>query len=599
MTSRRAQVEIAAKDNASRVLANITQEQKRLAEQTKRATAANDSFNRSNRAMRTGMRSSRGTMGQMSYQIQDIAVQLQGGQNAMLVFSQQGSQMASVFGPTGIVVGALLAVGGALASALIPNLFDTKDLLGQVEEYAEDVSASFDDFEDKTNVLSDSMERLFNISRQAFMVEVAQDVYQAEKAMKNLNTEVQNMVTEAGDDRFKLFAGALDQIENMDEAVARMKDEFVGMTDEQAVNQLTRNYKNSASALAKELDISTQSAFALGRAFLDLENGKITPASFQNTIDGMGLQSEKATMLASDLRKLTDQWGEFASAAKVGQDILDGGEPTFPEPDKKGGKEDIPTIAGLTPFKAQPWQIGVPDEKLVEEWFTRVAAQRNETLRREYLASKDEPWMIGLVDPETLQTALDDMDSRLQSQHDKQMERLRDQVTASLQATGAVAGYFEQLASNKQSALAEEVANSKNMSESEIKNREKAAERAFEAEKKWALAGVAMNTGVAAMKALATEDPFTKWASFAAVLATGATQAAAIEGRTFNSGAFNPSAATTSQPISNTTNNQSITNNVTVQGGVGFGIAELQELFDNDNVIIDPNSAQGRALTNG
>ena len=80
-------------------------------------------------------------------------------------------------------------------------------------------------------------------------------------------------------------------------------------------------------------------------------------------------------------------------------------------------------------------------------------------------------------------------------------------------------------------------------------------------------------------------------------MATGATQAAAIQGRTFNSGAFSPAAA--SSAISNTTNNQSVNNNVTITGGVGFGIAELQELFDNDNVIINPNSAQGRALTNG
>ena len=119
------------------------------------------------------------------------------------------------------------------------------------------------------------------------------------------------------------------------------------------------------------------------------------------------------------------------------------------------------------------------------------------------MAAKDQPWMIGLVDPETLQTALDDMDTRLQTQHDKQMERLREQVETGAQVGIAVAGYFEQLASNKQSALAEEVRNAKNMSASEVKERENAARKAFEAEKKWAIAGVAMNTGVAAMKALA------------------------------------------------------------------------------------------------
>ncbi len=48
------------------------------------------------------------------YQIQDIAVQLELGTDAMRVFGQQGSQIASAFGPAGAVVGALIAVGAAM-----------------------------------------------------------------------------------------------------------------------------------------------------------------------------------------------------------------------------------------------------------------------------------------------------------------------------------------------------------------------------------------------------------------------------------------------------------------------------------------------------
>jgi hypothetical protein len=391
--------------------------------------------------------------------------------------------------------------------------------------------------------------------------------------------------------------GSIQAIMELQEEMNNVGSDMVARSSKYYSNKLVKAAEEAEEALG----LTQGQALQLADTFRLLKDGKLTPDSFQNTIDDMIHMNVVTAEFASKIRTSSDSWGDHKTALDEIQALLDGLKtPEFEIDEPKGGKKPDPrTIAGLTPFQAEPWQIGVPDEKLVEEWFTRVAATRNETLRREYLASKDEPWMIGLVDPETLQTALDDMDTRLQDQHDKQMERLREQASAGFQTAGAVAGYFEQLASNKQNALAEEVANSKNMSEAEIKNREKAAEKAFEAEKKWALAGVAMNTGVAAMKALATEDPFTKWASFAAVLATGATQAAAIEGRTFNSGAFNPSSASTSQPISNTTNNQSITNNVTVQGGVGFGIAELQELFDNDNVIIDPSSAQGRALMNG
>lgn len=59
---------------------------------------------------------------QLGMQIQDVAVQLQGGTAAAVVFAQQGSQIASLFGPGGAILGALLAVGTALAGTLIPGL---------------------------------------------------------------------------------------------------------------------------------------------------------------------------------------------------------------------------------------------------------------------------------------------------------------------------------------------------------------------------------------------------------------------------------------------------------------------------------------------
>ncbi|MBL3608203.1 phage tail length tape measure family protein [Rhodovulum sulfidophilum] len=52
----------------------------------------------------------------MGYQVQDIAVQLQMGAKASSVFAAQGSQIASMFGPVGAVVGTLAAVGLPLLS---------------------------------------------------------------------------------------------------------------------------------------------------------------------------------------------------------------------------------------------------------------------------------------------------------------------------------------------------------------------------------------------------------------------------------------------------------------------------------------------------
>lgn len=53
---------------------------------------------------------------QAGYQIQDMIVQIQGGTSAFVVFGQQGSQLAGAFGPSGAVVGALIALGSVIAN---------------------------------------------------------------------------------------------------------------------------------------------------------------------------------------------------------------------------------------------------------------------------------------------------------------------------------------------------------------------------------------------------------------------------------------------------------------------------------------------------
>jgi hypothetical protein len=56
-------------------------------------------------------------MGNVGMQVQDIAVQAQMGTSALTIMAQQGSQLASIFGPSGMIIGGLVAVGGALLMA--------------------------------------------------------------------------------------------------------------------------------------------------------------------------------------------------------------------------------------------------------------------------------------------------------------------------------------------------------------------------------------------------------------------------------------------------------------------------------------------------
>ena len=104
-----------------------------------------------------GIRNMRGAFGQLGYQVQDVAVQLQMGQNAFLVFAQQGSQIASIFGAGGAVVGAVMAVGGAIAMSLIPELESAAKRTKRLKEEAEKLDKALRDLTDNFDNVSEAL----------------------------------------------------------------------------------------------------------------------------------------------------------------------------------------------------------------------------------------------------------------------------------------------------------------------------------------------------------------------------------------------------------------------------------------------------------
>jgi hypothetical protein len=64
----------------------------------------------------------RGMFGQLGHQVQDVSVQMQMGTDAMLVFGQQGSQIASLLGPWGSIAGAVISVVAAMSTFFTAHL---------------------------------------------------------------------------------------------------------------------------------------------------------------------------------------------------------------------------------------------------------------------------------------------------------------------------------------------------------------------------------------------------------------------------------------------------------------------------------------------
>jgi hypothetical protein len=92
--------------------------------------------------------------GQAGYQIQDFTVQVAGGQNALIAFAQQGSQLAGIFGPYGAMAGAALSIGAVAANFLF------------MRDSAKDTKAETKALADETKRVADEMARVQEMTRQ-------------------------------------------------------------------------------------------------------------------------------------------------------------------------------------------------------------------------------------------------------------------------------------------------------------------------------------------------------------------------------------------------------------------------------------------------
>jgi hypothetical protein len=105
-----------------------------------RARAANQNLAGAMVAANTNTRGFGSTIQQAGFQVGDFAVQVASGGSAMRAFIQQGSQFLGVFGPMGAVLGAGLAIAGALAATFVglgDNTSSAKDALVDYEKAIE------------------------------------------------------------------------------------------------------------------------------------------------------------------------------------------------------------------------------------------------------------------------------------------------------------------------------------------------------------------------------------------------------------------------------------------------------------------------------
>jgi hypothetical protein len=188
-------------------------------------------------------RAMRGSTQQLSWQLQDVAVQAQMGTSAFTILGQQGPQIASIFGSGGAVLGALVAFGAILAGAVYRSLTGTGEAMKKLKTINESLIESFDDL---TNAQKDYARSL-----------ALKEIKENEQAITDLEDAQDRQTKQVlrGSFAYKEFSESLD---NYNDRLEKNKSDVDSLKTKNkdlaaSVDDLTDNTESLLKSLGEEL----------------------------------------------------------------------------------------------------------------------------------------------------------------------------------------------------------------------------------------------------------------------------------------------------------------------------------------------------------
>lgn len=315
-------VDITAADKTQAALTSV---KTGLTKISKATQAANTELDRSARQMRAGWQ-------QAGYQIQDVAVQYQMGTSPFIIFAQQGSQIASIFGAGGAVAGALISIAGVIGMTLAPKIFSTTTALQDMETAIEEADKAFKDAEPGAVLLADAIMEMAKASSAAAAIELR-------RLRDNLKDGVQ--------DAKKEFTSELGDFGAEIQAVL---DDQAAMPGSTSSIWLTEKY----GIAAKDLTMIS--------------------ATMSRAISGGNEDIDRFLKLLSALQNegnVTDAFNEFAeSAANYATVIINGGEQVQEYEDRLANLAFIITATGAASDKA-----GIKQQNAIENQIDALKKQ--------------------------------------------------------------------------------------------------------------------------------------------------------------------------------------------------------------------------------
>lgn len=441
--------------------------------------------------------------GQAGFQVQDFAVQVQGGQSALLAFGQQGSQLAGAFGPTGAIIGAFIAVGAAVGGVLWSQFNKGGEAIDEYRVKVEDLEESFKDLN---------------------QVQLTAGAIAARKELKNL-TEQQVELNKIASEAFSSKRVWTDEMEFREHLLNRhgknWADFYVNDKKENDKRLLALDDYNEKLGAAETLD---KEILALKRLISDAETNPQRQKAAERRLAGQKIinnniekqsamnkqllalekEREKASIGIENSKRRTSKI-EAAQLARQAESKF-----------KQFGAEDDKFLAGVI-------KSGQSEIEIIQTKYARLAEIHSTSDQQTRDIRLAEIALFSEFEMEKTRIA----DEQQQLRNEKMEQRFSDASNI----MGAFQSLEGALFNSKRARLDDELRNSGELSKKQIKLKEDEARQLFNNQKHANMAMIAINTAGAVM------SEYNKGGLVAALAvgATGLAQLAAVNSTSYKS----------------------------------------------------------------
>lgn len=277
-------------------------------------------------------------MQQGGYQIQDFIVQVQGGQSALVAFSQQGSQLASVFSP---VAGAVLTIATVIAGSLIASLGNGKNAIDALKESMATMDSVVSVSSSGVAVYTDKFARLAKVNSEVATLMRQQAQLELQAALSKVSAEVTKASSDFigfGDSLVSSLGGGYASVKLFNDYMSQLNITTNSWTEAikqaSAAGQAGQTSMNgmiaTVGALAGKFQLSDQQAFEFAKQLSDIaknpsdeklkalistlqrvgegtSSGAATAREYANRLLEIATSSADASLRLKLLRQMTDE----------------------------------------------------------------------------------------------------------------------------------------------------------------------------------------------------------------------------------------------------------------------------------------------------